>query len=143
MRVTIVEKEIHTAIQNYIHSIMSIREGCDIKVDLKATRGDHGYTAEIDITPPSDKPLAIERKVEEARSSDTVDAGSSDENGPSGGQNTDQPEQEPETEEASESESEQAEEASEGTSEESEPEEEEAPAPKKQSLFAGMDRPKN
>lgn len=51
MRVTILETEIHNAIIAYINSIMSLTPGTKIDIDLRATRGEGGYTAEIDITP--------------------------------------------------------------------------------------------
>lgn len=68
MRVTINEAEMKQAITNHIGEMMNLAEGCEIDIDLKATRGNEGWTAEIDITRPStNSPLRIKDKVEDAR----------------------------------------------------------------------------
>lgn len=52
MQITIVQTEIETAIINYLRSIMDIKEGMEITMDLAATRGPEGFKATIDITDP-------------------------------------------------------------------------------------------
>lgn len=51
MQITLVEAEIKQAIKDYIHSQINIKDGMEIIIDLKATRGDDGTTAIIDIQP--------------------------------------------------------------------------------------------
>jgi hypothetical protein len=51
MKITINQVEIEAAITAYIMSQVSIRPGQRISIDLKATRGSEGYSAEIDIQP--------------------------------------------------------------------------------------------
>lgn len=51
MQITLVQTEIETAIRNYIHSQIVVKDGMKIDIILKATRGDEGTTAIIDITP--------------------------------------------------------------------------------------------
>ena len=50
MRITITEAEIKTAITNHIEAQGFNLTGKNVEIDLKATRGDAGYTADIDIT---------------------------------------------------------------------------------------------
>ncbi len=50
MKITINQAEIEAAITAYIMSQVSIKEGQKINIELKATRGAEGYSAEIDIT---------------------------------------------------------------------------------------------
>lgn len=50
MQITIAQSEIEVAITDYIKSIITVREGSNIAIDLKATRGDMGFQAVIDIT---------------------------------------------------------------------------------------------
>lgn len=76
MQITIVQSEIETAIRNYVMEQVNVKEGKRIDIDLKATRGDSGYTAEITIAnqdapepkkTSASKPLDIEKNIEEAR----------------------------------------------------------------------------
>ena len=57
MQITLVQTEIEQALKNFIFSQVNIREGMDIKIDLRATRGAEGFQAIIDIV-PSDVPQA-------------------------------------------------------------------------------------
>lgn len=50
MRITIVESEIHDAIKAHILSQISVKEGSEITIDLRATRGAEGFMADIEIT---------------------------------------------------------------------------------------------
>ena len=58
MQITLVQTEIETAIRNYIHSQIVVKEGMKIDIILKATRGDEGTTAIIDITPDGQAPAS-------------------------------------------------------------------------------------
>ena len=53
MQITITQTEIELAITDYIKSQINVRDGMEIKIDIKATRGDQGMTAMIDIVPAS------------------------------------------------------------------------------------------
>lgn len=56
MQITIVQTEIEEAIRNYILGQISVHENHRIDIDLKATRGEQGFQAVIDIVPNDDKP---------------------------------------------------------------------------------------
>jgi hypothetical protein len=51
MQITIYQAEIEDAIRTHIHNVVSVKDGHEIKIDLKATRGDTGFQAIIDIEP--------------------------------------------------------------------------------------------
>lgn len=51
MQITINQTEIEEAIRNHILGQITVRDDMRIDIDLKATRGDEGYTAIIDIVP--------------------------------------------------------------------------------------------
>ena len=58
MQITLIQSEIETAIKDYVHSIMHIKEGMEIDIELRAGRGENGYTANIDIVKQGAKPVA-------------------------------------------------------------------------------------
>lgn len=51
MQITIVQSEIEAAIRKYIQEQIVVRDGMKIEIDLRATRGDAGFMATIDIVP--------------------------------------------------------------------------------------------
>lgn len=51
MRITIVENEMKQAIKDFVLGQLNVAEGMDITIDLKAGRGDDGFTADINIVP--------------------------------------------------------------------------------------------
>lgn len=55
MQVTLVQSEIESALTDYVNNIMSVKEGMGISVTFKATRGEEGATAIIDILPVDEK----------------------------------------------------------------------------------------
>lgn len=57
MQITLIQSEIEQALKNYINDIMSVKDGMEIEIQLKATRGEEGTTAIIDIVPQ--KPKAV------------------------------------------------------------------------------------
>ena len=54
MRIILVQAEIELALHAYVLNQISVREGQEITITFKNTRGDDGATAEIDIFTPSD-----------------------------------------------------------------------------------------
>ena len=53
MRIILVQAAIELALQAYVLNQIAVKEGQDISITFKNTRGDDGATAEIDITNPS------------------------------------------------------------------------------------------
>ena len=53
MRIILVQAEIELALRAYVLNQIAVKEGQDISITFKNTRGDDGATAEIDITNPS------------------------------------------------------------------------------------------
>lgn len=53
MRIILVQAEIELALRAYVLNQISVREGQEINIAFKNTRGDDGATAEIDISTPS------------------------------------------------------------------------------------------
>ena len=66
MQNTIVQAEIEQAITDFIHRQINVRDGMLIQIDLKATRGDHGFQAVIDIVDPNSATIASAPKQEKA-----------------------------------------------------------------------------
>lgn len=147
MQITLVQTEIEQAIRAYVHSQVSVKEGNEITIELKATRGDAGMQAVIDILPAGTTPvvvakavtvttraggLGIKTAVVAAKTPAVVVAPAVEE----------QAEAEPESDVAEE----EAGTASEDTSTEVETEVEEAETPpvvKPKSLFTGLKKPVN
>ena len=59
MRIILVQAEIELAIRAYVLNQISVREGQEITIAFKNTRGDDGATAEIDISTPYDTPVKV------------------------------------------------------------------------------------
>lgn len=53
MRIILVQAEIELALRAYVLNQIAVKDGQDINITFKNTRGDDGATAEIDITTPS------------------------------------------------------------------------------------------
>lgn len=53
MKIILVQAEIELAIRAYVLTQIAVKEGQDISIDFKNTRGDDGTTAEINITSPT------------------------------------------------------------------------------------------
>lgn len=49
--VTLNHEEIETSIQNYVRSQINVADNQDIVIDLKAGRGENGFSANLDIVP--------------------------------------------------------------------------------------------
>ncbi|AIX12415.1 hypothetical protein CPT_Pollock56 [Escherichia phage Pollock] len=51
MQITLNQDEILEALKNYAFSVINVAPGNDITIDLKAGRGENGYSATLEITP--------------------------------------------------------------------------------------------
>lgn len=58
MKFTLVEAEIKQALQDYAGKLLTLAPGATIDIEVKATRGTDGVTAEIDVTLPGTTPAA-------------------------------------------------------------------------------------
>lgn len=58
MQITLNQTEIETALRRYVNDQVNIREGHEIIIDLKAGRGENGFSATIDIVPADASPKA-------------------------------------------------------------------------------------
>lgn len=50
-KITLNNTEIEKAIENYVRTLISIAPGQKIVIDMKAGRGENGYSATLDILP--------------------------------------------------------------------------------------------
>ena len=64
MRITLNQEEIEEAIEKLILDQVDVPDDMRIDIDLKATRGDEGYTAEIDILPHDAPTDGTDRSVD-------------------------------------------------------------------------------
>lgn len=51
MQITLNQDEIFSALDAYVRSQISVKDGMEISIDMKAGRGENGYSATIDIVP--------------------------------------------------------------------------------------------
>lgn len=58
MQITITQPQIEEAITNYVLSMLTLKPGQELTIDLRATRGDAGYTAEIAVGPAGRAPVS-------------------------------------------------------------------------------------
>ena len=150
MQITLIQSEIEQALKNYINDIMSVKDGMEIEIQLKATRGEEGTTAIIDIVPLKTKPARAARvSGETSGKSDTVRAAAA---APAKAEPVQAAavEAEPVAESVAEAEADDAEQVAEQAQEPEaqEPapvEAEQAPAEEapRKSLFAGLSKPQN
>lgn len=71
MRIILVQAEIELALRAYVLNQIAVKDGQDINITFKNTRGDDGATAEIDITTPSlvpNEPQKSTQAVTQSRS---------------------------------------------------------------------------
>lgn len=149
MQITLIQSEIEQALKNYINDIMSVKDGMEIEIQLKATRGEEGTTAIIDIVPQKTKPARAARvSGETSGKSDTVRAAAPAKVDPAPAVAEADPA--PVAESVAEAEADDAEQVAEQAQEPEalEPapvEAEQAPAEEapRKSLFAGLSKPQN
>lgn len=149
MQITLIQSEIEQALKNYINDIMSVKDGMEIEIQLKATRGEEGTTAIIDIVPQKPKTSRgrltsgeVPAKAEPAKAAAPAKAEAA--------QAVAEAAPEPVAESVAEAEADDAEQVAEQAQEPEalEPapvEAEQAPAEEapRKSLFAGLSKPKN
>lgn len=158
MQITINQTEIEAAIKAHILSQINIKEGHDISIQLKATRGDDGTTAIIDISPsaaPAPIPttpvnresagLGIKETV--AKAKETPQEAAKSESKPEPKAKEEKPEDppfQPDTDAQASTDGAAAETSTAETAsaDEAKPQEEAAAAPRT-SLFAGLKKPNN
>lgn len=142
MQITLIQSEIEQALKNYINDIMSVKDGMEIEIQLKATRGEEGTTAIIDIVPQKPKAARGARvSGETSGKSDTVRAAAAPVKAEPA-QAVAESVAEAEADDAEQV----AEQAQEPEAQESAPvEAEQAPAEEapRKSLFAGLSKPQN
>ena len=51
IQITLNQDEIFSALDAYVRSQISVKDGMEISIDMKAGRGENGYSATIDIVP--------------------------------------------------------------------------------------------
>ena len=150
MQITLIQSEIEQALKNYINDIMSVKDGMEIEIQLKATRGEEGTTAIIDIVPQKPKAARGSRTSGEvpAKSEPVKAAAAPAKAEPA--QTVAEADPEPVAESVAEAEADDAEQVAEQAQEAEalEPapvEAEQAPAEEapRKSLFAGLSKPQN
>lgn len=62
MQISLNEKEIHEAIEKEVRSVLTIADGKVVSVNLRPTRGEGGWTAEIEIQDPAPVVTATKRQ---------------------------------------------------------------------------------
>ena len=145
MQITLIQSEIEQALKNYINDIMSVKDGMEIEIQLKATRGEEGTTAIIDIVPQKPKAARGGRTSGEvpakAEPVKAAAAPAKAEPAPA----VAEAEPEPVAESVAEAEADDAEQVAEQAQEPAPVEAEQAPAEEapRKSLFAGLSKPQN
>lgn len=82
MQIIIVQSEIETAIRNHILSLIDIKEGARIDIDLSATRGADGFKATIDIVSGDAQPTQAQpAPVEEPQTTQAAEVNKTPEKG--------------------------------------------------------------
>lgn len=137
MQITLIQSEIEQALKNYINDIMSVKDGMEIEIQLKATRGEEGTTAIIDIVPQKPKAARGGRTSGEVPAkAEPVKAAAAPAKA--------EPNQAV-AESVAEAEADDAEQVAEQAQEPAQAEAEQAPAEEapRKSLFAGLSKPQN
>ena len=146
MQITLIQSEIEQALKNYINDIMSVKDGMEIEIQLKATRGEEGTTAIIDIVPQKPKAVRGSRTSGEVPAkAEPVKAAAAAPVKAEPAQAVAEAEPEPVAESVAEAEADDAEQVAEQAQEPAPVEAEQAPAEEapRKSLFAGLSKPQN
>lgn len=145
MQITLIQAEIEQALKNYINDIMSVKDGMEIEIQLKATRGEEGTTAIIDIVPQKPKaPRGSRTSGEVPAKAEPVKAAAAPVKAEPA-QAVAEADPEPVVESVAEAEADDAEQVAEQAQEPAPVEAEQVPAEEapRKSLFAGLSKPKN
>lgn len=137
MQIILVQAEVEQAIKDYIANRVTLAEGTEIAIDLKAGRGPEGFTASIDIVPAA----PVKRTVAKAQET-TVAATESTDAAQASDEGSDASQEAASPQETVSSESTDGANAETGAAETASDETEAAPAPVR-SLFAGLKKPVN
>lgn len=68
MQIILPESDINQALENFARSILVIQAGMKVTIDLKAGRGENGFTATLEITPEGQATPLVQPKVEAPKS---------------------------------------------------------------------------
>ena len=145
MQITLIQSEIEQALKNYINDIMSVKDGMEIEIQLKATRGEEGTTAIIDIVPQKPKaPRGSRTSGEIPAKPEPVKAAAAPVKAEPA-QAVAEADPAPVAESVAEAEADDAEQVAEQAQEPAPVEAEQAPAEEapRKSLFAGLSKPQN
>lgn len=146
MQIILVQAEVEQAIKDYIANRVTLAEGTEIAIDLKAGRGPESFTASIDIVPTAAKPVTtaaapVKRTVTKAQET-TVAATESTAAAQASDEGSDASQEAASPQETASSELTDGANAETGAAETASDETEAAPAPAR-SLFAGLKKPVN
>ena len=64
MKILLVEQEIKEALQQYLQKVINISEDKQVDIDILATRGTNGVTAEVNICTKQQDEVKIEKQEE-------------------------------------------------------------------------------
>ena len=145
MQITLIQSEIEQALKNYINDIMSVKDGMEIEIQLKATRGEEGTTAIIDIVPQKPKVSRGGRTSGEVPAKAEPVKAAAVPAKAEAAQVVAEAAPEPVAESVAEAEADDAEQVAEQAQEPAPVEAEQAPAEEapRKSLFAGLSKPQN
>lgn len=64
MKILLVEQEIKEALQQYLQKVINISEDKQVDIDILATRGTNGVTAEVNICTKQQDEVKVEKQEE-------------------------------------------------------------------------------
>lgn len=64
MKILLVEQEIKEALQQYLQKVINISEDKQVDIDILATRGTNGVTAEVNICAKQQDEVKVEKQEE-------------------------------------------------------------------------------
>lgn len=64
MKILLVEQEIKEALQQYLQKVINISEDKQVDIDILATRGTNGVTAEVNICAKQQEEVKVEKQEE-------------------------------------------------------------------------------
>lgn len=64
MKILLVEQEIKEALQQYLQKVINISEDKQVDIDILATRGTNGVTAEVNICAKQQDEIKVEKQEE-------------------------------------------------------------------------------
>lgn len=64
MKILLVEQEIKEALQQYLQKVINVSEDKQVDIDILATRGTNGVTAEVNICAKQQDEIKVEKQEE-------------------------------------------------------------------------------